>query len=270
MRSASSAAAFRSSLQALLARRCCRPARGRRRGRGRRGLGRRLLGRVPAAAGGEHGGSQEHQRRKRASSLRVHGLVATAARPIRRDHEGSRAAPGVWSCRTRPVSVSMIQICRRPVRSEMKAMWRPSGAQVGSSLRPDGRELRRRVPARDVHQEDLRAPRDVAVEDDPGARPATIPARWKRQWRRSRTGPAIPDRCRSRPSRRSGAVPHAWTRTRCADHLEKRLVTSCQRSVPRSSVARSSGRRCSRRKCRCRSRRSARRRASGRRARRSA
>jgi hypothetical protein len=107
-----------------------------------------LLGSGLSTAGdGECRGSQEHQQRWCAHQDSNHGLGATVVRPRRRDHEGSRAAPGVASCRTRPVSISTIQIWRRPLRSEMKATCRLSGAQVGSSLRPDEVSCRmRRAP----------------------------------------------------------------------------------------------------------------------------
>ena len=56
-----------------------------------------------------------------------------------------RQASGSW--RTRPVSTSMTQSCRRPLRSETKVTCRPSGPQVGSSFRPDDVSCRTRRPA---------------------------------------------------------------------------------------------------------------------------
>ena len=35
----------------------------------------------------------------------------------------------------------MVQICREPPRVDSKTMWRPSGAQLGRSLRPESRVI---------------------------------------------------------------------------------------------------------------------------------
>src|SRR2546422_11521040 len=67
--------------------------------------------------------------------LRFQG-VDDAVSGNRGDQPGKRAPLFCSSGRMRPVSTSMIQSCRYPERSDTKAIWRLSGAQVGSSFRP--------------------------------------------------------------------------------------------------------------------------------------
>src|SRR5262249_52563642 len=76
----------------------------------RGGLGRRLLGRrLLAASRQQRRSSEDAQDRGCAHQDSWNqGLGATTAAPAsRRDHAGSRAQPGVGSCRTRPVSASI-------------------------------------------------------------------------------------------------------------------------------------------------------------------
>ena len=55
------------------------------------------------------------------------------------DQFGDSFCPSVVNCRSAEPSASIDQICRVPVRVDSNTMCRPSGAQLGRSLRPASR-----------------------------------------------------------------------------------------------------------------------------------
>src|SRR6266699_7311295 len=55
------------------------------------------------------------------------------------DQLGDSFCPSLVNCRAEVPSASMDQICRVPVRVDSNTRWRPSGAQLGRSLRPTSR-----------------------------------------------------------------------------------------------------------------------------------
>src|SRR5664279_6549209 len=59
------------------------------------------------------------------------------------DQLGDSLWPLVVSWRASEPSASMIQIWREPPRVDSKTMWRPSGAQLGRSVRPASRVISR-------------------------------------------------------------------------------------------------------------------------------
>ena len=73
----------------------------------------------------------------------------------RSDQLGDSLWPVVVSWRACVPSASMDQICRVPVRVDSKTMWRPSGAQLGRSLRPAVARDFDNLASGDVHDVDV-------------------------------------------------------------------------------------------------------------------
>src|SRR5262245_44182260 len=70
-------------------------------------------------------------------TLRFRPRVARTHCPVMcPDHAASFEPADFVSCLTWPVSVSMIQSCRAPVRLDVKTRCRPSGAHDGCSFSP--------------------------------------------------------------------------------------------------------------------------------------
>ena len=63
-------------------------------------------------------------------------MAAPAPRAYFGDQLGDSFSPSYVNCRGKLPSASMDQMWRVPVRVDSKTMWRPSGAQLGRSLRP--------------------------------------------------------------------------------------------------------------------------------------